>query len=146
MNEERMNLPMVALRGLAVLPEMVRHFDVSREKSIKAIAASMEEEQKIFLTAQKDIETMDPGLEDVYQIGCIATIKQIVKLPKKISRVLILGEARAKIESLDTEGEYLRAEVVVIPDKDNIEAAQNEEWNRQIRFQIRSVRKQWHAA
>ena len=127
MNEERMNLPMVALRGLAVLPEMVRHFDVSRDKSIKAIAASMEEDQKIFLTAQKDIETMDPGLEDVYQIGCIATIKQIVKLPKKISRVLILGEARAKIESLDTEGEYLRAEVVVVPDKDDIEAAQNEE-------------------
>lgn len=126
MNEERISLPMVALRGLTVLPEMVRHFDVSREKSIKAIAASMEEDQKIFLTAQKSIETMDPGLDDVYQIGCIATIKQIVKLPKKISRVLILGEARAKIESLDEEGEYLRAEVVLVPDKDDVEIAEKE--------------------
>ena len=126
MNEERISLPMVALRGLTVLPEMVRHFDVSREKSIKAIATSMEEDQKIFLTAQKSIETMDPGLDDVYQIGCIATIKQIVKLPKKISRVLILGEARAKIESLDEEGEYLRAEVVIVPDKDDVEIAEKE--------------------
>ena len=121
MNDERINLPVVALRGLTILPEMVRHFDVSREKSLKAIAAAMEEDQKIFLTAQKDVETMDPGAEDVYQIGCIATIKQIVKLPKKISRVLILGEDRARIERMDVEGTYLKAEVSIVPDTEDDE-------------------------
>jgi ATP-dependent Lon protease len=121
MNEEIISLPMVALRGLTVLPEMVRHFDVSREKSIKAIQAAMEEKQKIFLSAQKNIETADPGMDDVFEVGCIATIKQVVKLPKKMSRVLIVGESRARIHSIDTEGPYLRAEVAIVPDVDDPE-------------------------
>ena len=81
MNRETMSLPMVALRGVAVLPEMVRHFDVSREKSLKAIEEAMEGNQKIFLSAQKDIEAEDPKMADVYRVGCVATIRQIVKLP-----------------------------------------------------------------
>ena len=120
MSKETRSLPMVALRGLAVLPEMVRHFDVSREKSLLAIEEAVQGDQKIFLAAQKDIEVADPGAEDVYQVGCIASIRQIVKLPKKISRVLISGEARAVINTIEFEEPDLRANVTVLPDTDSL--------------------------
>lgn len=118
MNRETMSLPMVALRGVAVLPEMVRHFDVSREKSLKAIEEAMEGNQKIFLSAQKDIEAEDPKMADVYQVGCVATIRQIVKLPKKINRVLVSGDTRACINTIEFEEPYLRANVTTMPDED----------------------------
>ncbi len=118
MNRETMSLPMVALRGVAVLPEMVRHFDVSREKSLKAIEEAMEGNQKIFLSAQKDIEAEDPKMADVYQVGCVATIRQIVKLPKKINRVLVSGDTRACINTIEFEEPYLRANVTIMPDED----------------------------
>ena len=121
MSKETKSLPMVALRGLTVLPGMVRHFDVSREKSLAAINEAVEGDQKIFLTAQRDIEVADPSGADVYQVGCIATIRQIVKLPKKISRVLISGEERAAINCIEFEEPYLRANVTVIPDTDRQE-------------------------
>ena len=121
MSKETKSLPMVALRGLTVLPGMVRHFDVSREKSLAAINEAVEGDQKIFLTAQRDIEVADPSGVDVYQVGCIATIRQIVKLPKKISRVLISGEERAAINCIEFEEPYLRANVTVIPDTDRQE-------------------------
>ena len=116
MMKETKSLPMVALRGMTILPEMVRHFDVSREKSIQAIEEAIQGEQQIFLSAQKDIETEDPGMEAVYRTGCIATIRQVVKLPKKINRVLISGEKRACINTIEFEEPYLRANVTVIPD------------------------------
>lgn len=118
MNRETMSLPMVALRGVAVLPEMVRHFDVSREKSLKAIEEAMEGNQKIFLSAQRDIEAEDPKMADVYQVGCVATIRQIVKLPKKINRVLVSGDTRACINTIEFEEPYLRANVTIMPDED----------------------------
>ena len=118
MNRETMSLPMVALRGVAVLPEMVRHFDVSREKSLKAIEEAMEGNQKIFLSAQKDIESEDPKMADVYRVGCVATIRQIVKLPKKINRVLVSGDTRACINTIEFEEPYLRANVTTMPDED----------------------------
>lgn len=118
MNRETLSLPMVALRGLSILPEMVRHFDVSRNKSIQAIEEAMLGDQKIFLTAQKDVETESPGVTDVYQTGCVATIRQVVKLPKKMLRVLISGESRACINVMEFEEPYMRANVTVIPDTD----------------------------
>lgn len=118
MNRETLSLPMVALRGLSILPEMVRHFDVSRPKSIQAIEEAMLGDQKIFLTAQKDVETESPGITDVYQTGCVATIRQVVKLPKKMLRVLISGESRACINVMEFEEPYMRANVTVIPDTD----------------------------
>lgn len=106
-----MSLPVVALRGLTVLPEQVIHFDVSREKSLEAIKQAMIEDQKIFLVAQKNVETEDPGEKDVYQFGCIASVKQIVKLPRKISRILVSGERRARIMWFEQKEPYLRAAV-----------------------------------
>lgn len=127
METEMMNLPMVALRGMAVLPEQVVHFDVSREESLRAIEQAMREEQKLFLSAQKNVETEHPGLRDVYRTGCIASIKQVIKLPKKISRILILAEQRAEIEYLAQDMPYLRADIQVVPDTRSRESAAIEE-------------------
>ncbi len=118
MSREIMSLPMVTLRGITILPEMVRHFDISRPKSVKAIEEVVEGNQKIFLTAQKDLEVEEPGMADVYRTGCIATVRQIIKLPRKVSRVLITGEERACINAIEFEEPYLRANVTVIPDTD----------------------------
>ena len=118
MSREIMSLPMVTLRGITILPEMVRHFDISRPKSVKAIEEVVEGTQKIFLTAQKDLEVEEPGMADVYRTGCIATVRQIIKLPRKVSRVLITGEERACINAIEFEEPYLRANVTVIPDTD----------------------------
>lgn len=93
MNREIKSLPMVALRGMTIMPEMV-HFDVSREKSIAAIQEAMAGDQKIFLVAIKINRNRRPTQEDVYEVGTVGTIKQIMKLPKHIVRVLVSGETR----------------------------------------------------
>ena len=118
MNREIKSLPMVALRGMTIMPEMVVHFDVSREKSIAAIQEAMAGDQKIFLVAQKSIETDDPIQEDVYEVGTVGTIKQIMKLPKHIVRVLVSGETRGILKQLQQDTPYLRAEVEVIDESD----------------------------
>ena len=118
MNREIKSLPMVALRGMTIMPEMVVHFDVSREKSIAAIQDAMEGDQKIFLVAQRSIETDDPTQEDVYEVGTVGTIKQIMKLPKHIVRVLVSGETRGILKQLQQDTPYLRAEVEVIDESD----------------------------
>lgn len=118
MNREIKCLPMVALRGMTIMPEMVVHFDVSREKSIAAIQEAMAGDQKIFLVAQKSIETDDPTQEDVYEVGTVGTIKQIMKLPKHIVRVLVSGETRGILKQLQQDTPYLRAEVEVIDESD----------------------------
>ncbi|WP_416887471.1 endopeptidase La [Mediterraneibacter gnavus] len=109
---------MVALRGMTIMPEMVVHFDVSREKSIAAIQEAMAGDQKIFLVAQRSIETDDPTQEDVYEVGTVGTIKQIMKLPKHIVRVLVSGETRGILKQLQQDTPYLRAEVEVIDESD----------------------------
>ena len=118
MNREIKSLPMVALRGMTIMPEMVVHFDVSREKSIAAIQEAMAGDQKIFLVAQRSIETDDPIQEDVYEVGTVGTIKQIMKLPKHIVRVLVSGETRGILKQLQQDTPYLRAEVEVIDESD----------------------------
>ena len=116
MENEMMSLPMVALRGLTVLPEQVTHFDVSREKSVQAIAQAMKKEQKIFLVTQKKIEVEDPQEEDLYRIGCIATIKQVVKLPGNMKRVLVSGEQRAGLSWIESSEPYFQTAVKILPD------------------------------
>lgn len=106
---------------MTVLPEMVIHFDVSRQASIEAInAAMLEEGQKIFLTGQKDFNIEEPGIGDVFRVGTIAAVKQVVKLPKNILRVLVAGERRAGLNVLEFTDPYLRANVTVIEDVDDI--------------------------
>ncbi|MFR3109777.1 MAG: endopeptidase La [Mediterraneibacter faecis] len=120
---------MVALRGLTIMPEMIVHFDVSRERSIAAIQQAMVEEQEIFLVAQKSIETENPGQDDVYEIGTVASVKQLIKLSKKVVRVLVEGKNRAVLKKIEETDPYLRAEVevlgeqeITIPDDLNAEA------------------------
>ena len=105
---------MVALRGMTILPGMVVHFDVSRKISIAAVQKAMTEEQKVFLVGQRSAEVEIPGKDDVYEVGTIGTIKQIIKLPKYIIRVLAAGEQRAALREVEESGSYLRAEVELI--------------------------------
>ena len=104
-------IPAIALRGMTVLPGMIAHFDISREKSIKAVEASMNENQKIYLVTQKDPETDQPKLDDLFEIGIVAEIKQVIKLQNNIVRVLAEGHTRARILGLGDSEEYLEAEV-----------------------------------
>lgn len=120
MAEQRLNLPMVPLRGLTIMPEMIVHFDVSRESSIAAVQEAMAEEQKIFLVSQKSIETEKPTQEDVFEIGTIATVKQIMKLPKQIMRVLVEGEVRGRLINMSDDAPYLQAEVEIIEDDETM--------------------------
>ena len=105
---------MVALRGMTILPEMVVHFDVSRERSIAAIQEAMVEEQKIFLVTQRSVETEEPEQKDVFEVGTVGTVKQLIKLPKHIVRVLVSGESRGILRKIEQSDPYLRAEVEVI--------------------------------
>lgn len=111
------------------MPEMIVHFDMSRERSIAAIQQAMVEEQEIFLVAQKSIETENPGQDDVYEIGTVASVKQLIKLSKKVVRVLVEGKNRAVLKKIEETDPYLRAEVevleeqeITIPDDLNAEA------------------------
>ena len=105
-------LPVVALRGMTILPGMVIHFDVSRERSVKAIEQAMLRDQRIFLVAQRDVQTEAPGQEDLYRIGTIAAVKQVIKLPHKVVRVLAEGLERAELSHFEQDGEFLEAEVI----------------------------------
>ena len=118
MDNEIKSLPMVPLRGMTVMPGMVVHFDVSRARSIAAVQEAMVEEQKIFLTAQKSLDTEEPGAEDVYEIGTVGTVRQIIKLPKQIVRVLVSGETRGRLQEIEYSDPYLRAKVEVIEEED----------------------------
>ena len=118
MDEQLKNIPMVPLRGLVVLPEQVLHFDVSRKKSIMAIQEAMLEEQEIFLIAQKDVGDKEPEKEELYEIGTIASIKQVIKLPKNILRVLVVGKERAELKQITEKEPYIRVEVERISEKE----------------------------
>ena len=95
-------MPTVALRGMTILPGMVQHFDVSRPKSIAAVEKAMLGDQKLFLVSQKRPEIPDPELSDLYQIGTVSVVKQLVKLPSKNVRVLVEGLEKAELLCFDT--------------------------------------------
>lgn len=107
MNNENKKMAVVALRGLAVLPKMLIHFDINRKITIAAIETAMAENQKIFLATQKDPEVDEPTLEDLYEIGTIASIKQIIKMPNDIYRVMVSVEERARLEEIVEFEPYL---------------------------------------
>ena len=107
-----MKMPAVALRGMVILPGMVAHFDVSRAKSIKAVEEAMMDEQKIFLVAQKDVEQENPDIEDLFKIGIIAEVKQVIKLQNNIVRILVEGNERAELSAFLENPDYLLAEII----------------------------------
>lgn len=104
-------MPAIALRGTTILPDMIVHFDISRSKSVKAVEEAMTQDQKIFLITQKDPQVENPGINDLYKVGTIALVKQVVKLPKDILRVLVEGVERAELVGLEEELPYLEAEI-----------------------------------
>ena len=114
-------LPAIALRGTAILPGMIVHFDVSRERSVKAIEAAMLNDQKIFLVTQKDAEVETPEISDLYHVGTIAYIKQVVKLPKNLLRVLVEGTERAELLRFSQEAPFLESEISVLSAEDEEE-------------------------
>ncbi|WP_440322961.1 endopeptidase La [Laedolimicola sp.] len=112
MSELTETLPVVALRGMTILPDMVIHFDVSRERSVKAIEEAMLRDQRVFLVTQKDVQVENPGPDDLYRIGTIASVKQVIKMPQKILRVLAEGLERGELSHFSEEGDYLEAEII----------------------------------
>ncbi len=115
MEDKKITMPAVALRGLTILPGMVQHFDISREKSIRAIETAMMGNQKVYLVTQRHPEQETPAVADLYQMGTISQIKQLVKMPGGIIRVMVEGEKRAALLTLFEEGPYLAAEVEEAP-------------------------------
>ena len=111
-----MSIPVVALRGMTVLPEMVVHFDVSRKRSVEAVQEAMTSDQKVFLVTQREMDVEDPEEGDLYRVGTVATIKQIMKLPRQILRVLVSGEERAVLNCVEVSEPYLRGYVTVLDD------------------------------
>lgn len=110
--DRKYELPMVALRGLTVLPDMIIHFDLSRSVSIKAVEQALNEGQKVFLVAQRNPNEEKPTKESLYEVGTVALIKQVTKLPNQTSRVMVEGLAKARLlEMNDQDGVYLRATV-----------------------------------
>lgn len=128
MEKQLIRIPVVALRGMTVVPEMVVHFDVSRKRSIEAIQRVMQsEEQKVFLVAQRELKIDEPEQKDLYEVGTIATVKQIAKMSKNIIRVLVVGQERARLCSIEETEPCMVAEVEVLP-----EEAEEEKLNENI--------------
>lgn len=113
MEHTQLTIPVVALRGLTVLPQMIISFDISRKKSIAAVEKAMVGDQKILLVTQKRTEEMNPQAGDLYQMGTIAMVKQLVKLPGGVIRVMAEGEERAELLSLNADGSYLEGEAEI---------------------------------
>lgn len=118
MEEQVIIMPTVALRGMTILPGMVQHFDVSRKKSIAAVEKAMLGDQKLFLVSQKRPEIQEPELDDLYQIGTVAVVKQLVKLPSKSVRVLVEGLDKAELLCFDTEEPYLMGEISLLGEEE----------------------------
>lgn len=118
MTNQNIVLPAIALRGTTILPGMIVHFDVSRERSVKAIEAAMLHDQKIFLVTQIDPEVESPDLAGVYHVGTIAYIKQVVKLPQNFLRVLVEGTGRATLVKFEQEFPFIRSEITPVDEEE----------------------------
>ncbi len=132
MSDTIMRIPAVALRGTLVMPDMIMHFDISRSRSIKAVEKAMLLDQKIFLVAQKDVNEEEPGIDDVYKIGTIGTIKQVIKLPNNLIRVLVSGITRAQLSEFTMTEPYLEADIIPFYDEE-FEFSSEEEKEAMIR-------------
>ena len=119
MEDKILTITAVALRGMTILPGMVAHFDISRDKSLRAVEEAMKGDQKLFIVTQKDTEKEDPQGEDLYEVGLLAVVRQVVKLQKNIMRVLIEGIGRAEIYEYTQTADYMQARVIVYDQEDD---------------------------
>ncbi|GLB30385.1 Lon protease [Lacrimispora amygdalina] len=120
MVDKTITMPVIALRGMTILPKMMLHFDISREKSIAAVEKAMVGDQKVCLVTQRNPEESDPGMDDLYQVGTVALIKQLVKLPNNVIRVMVEGLERTELLALDNEGPLLVGEIEELQVPDDI--------------------------
>lgn len=127
MSELLLEMPAVALRGVTILPGMVTHFDVSRPKSVKAVETAMLIDSKIFLVTQRDMDDEEPAVEDLYHIGVVAEIKQLLKLQDNIIRVIVEGKERAELAYFLEEKSYLRAQIVLFEKEETNDSAETED-------------------
>ncbi len=115
-NNEVLTLPMVALRNMVVMPGMMIHFDVRRKFSVAAVENAMRLDQRVFCVAQHETMTDQPEISDLYPHGTVTVIKQIIKLPDDVLRVLAVGEERALLLGMDKKEEYYQASILSMPD------------------------------
>ncbi|MCA1021753.1 endopeptidase La [Halobacillus litoralis] len=116
-DKQRNNIPLLPLRGLLVYPSMVLHLDVGREKSVQALEQSMMDDNEIFLVSQKEVNIDEPAYEDLYSVGTVARVKQMVKLPNGTNRVLVEGLHRAGMDEFNEEGDFFKASIQIIDDE-----------------------------
>ena len=114
-NENDRHYPAIPLRNVTVFPGMVMHFDVSRKKSVRAVEAAMSADELIYLVTQMDSQVSEPGMEDLYKVGTIAKIKQIIRMPGKILRVQVEGIRKAAVNSFEEASGMMMADVSVMP-------------------------------
>ena len=124
--KEPLVLPTIALRGLSIFPNMVIHFDIGREKSIKALEKAMIMNQQVFLVSQKDENTELPTVDDLYEIGTVAKVKQMLRLPGDSIRVLVEGVSRGRIKEVVFEVPYFKCAIEIIEETDAEESVENE--------------------
>lgn len=133
MNENNENLflelPIIPLRGIVVFPKMVLHFDVGRKKSIKALQKAMDDEQKVFLVCQKDASVDEPNIDDMYDVGVICTIRQMMRIPgSENMRVVVEGDERATLYSFTSVKPYIGGMVEIAGDNNsNLEISEDED-------------------
>ena len=128
-----MTIPLLPLRGIVVFPHMILHFDVGRTRSIKALEEAMVKDQRIFLAAQKDPALDEPGEKDIYAVGTISKIKQLLRLPGDTIRVLVEGLERAKIIEYVSEDPFYEVNVREHPNpKTQIKDSETEALVRQV--------------
>lgn len=112
MSEQVMRLPTVALRGMVILPGMVAHFDISRPRSVRAVETAMQDDQRLFLVTQRDPAVEEPAMNELYQVGVIVKVKQLIKMPNDIVRVLVEGEERGELASFLSKEDFLVSSVI----------------------------------
>ncbi len=133
MNENNENLflelPIIPLRGIVVFPKMVLHFDVGRKKSIKALQKAMDDDQKVFLVCQKDASVDEPNIDDMYDVGVICTIRQMMRIPgSENMRVVVEGDERATLYSFTSVKPYIGGMVEIAGDNNsNLEISEDED-------------------
>ena len=125
MSDIRITIPAVALRGMTILPGMIAHFDISREKSLKAVEEAMKGDEKVFLVTQIDVDTDNPGAEDLFKVGTLAIVKQVIKLQNNIVRILVEGVDRAELFAFSDKEEYLEAEILPIQQEEEDDLPEN---------------------